>query len=71
MANEEKITHVDPLAPSKRTSEIVGDEASTTHEPGVCYYNGTKYSDGAYICNRGQKMRCDARNNRWRPRGGC
>lgn len=65
----EEIEHVEPLDPTKRTSEILGDGDAGAAEAGICYYNGAKYSEGAFICERGQKMRC--RGGRWLADGAC
>mgnify|MGYP001366589200 CR=1 FL=1 len=68
------ITQVGSVVSALKTSEIVetGDisEGAEGDRAGVCWFNGTRYSEGAFVCSSGKRLRC-AWNGTWTDHSSC
>ncbi len=73
MADDYEVIQVGDLDPTKRNSEIEGDE-----DPGdkaqvqvaMCWFNGRQYGEGAVVCTGGRAIICN-RDGRWAQYGKC
>ena len=68
---DDQVKPQDPaLRNSPRSAEIAGgDSALGIAAAADCYWNDKRYSDGATICDSGQRFKCW--NGRWVDIGNC
>ena len=57
------------LRNSEKGEQGNGEEALAAAGDGACYWNDKKYSDGATVCDSGQRYKCW--NGRWVDIGNC
>mgnify|MGYP000962603284 FL=1 len=74
MANA--LEQVGPVDPAKTTSPIAegpeptGVQHADQRSPTICYFNGRRYSQGAVVCSKKQRLRCGG-DGTWYLDGAC
>ena len=69
----QEIPKVGPVDPTKESSPIEDgprpEDSAVPDRGGDCWFNGTRYSHGEYICSNGHLLHCW--NHRWFQEGSC